>query len=111
MNILVYNFPNGEVNYTHQGLCYTVEYEWYPADEGKPEFIAARATRGGVEVKVSPVLLAKMTTAALRDARLYECGTVRKPGSGRPVQSPPPPAPKAESRRAQIFSISPADRR
>jgi hypothetical protein len=116
--ILVYNHPNGEMTYTHEGLCYTVEYEWYPADDGEPEFIAIRVLRGGKEVRVAPVLHSKMTTAALRDARLYECGLCPKPDplpglapSVRLVPSPPPPAPKAGSRRAQISLVSPADRR
>lgn len=111
----MYNHPNGEMIYTHEGVCYAVEYEWYPAAEGEPESIEIRVLRGGEEVEVSPVLHTKMTSAALRDARLYECGLCPKPardtGSTRPVQPPPPPAPKAESRRARIFSISPADRR
>lgn len=111
--ILVYNHPNGELIYTHEGLCYTVEYEWYPAEGDEPEFIATRILRGGVEVEVPPRLRVKMDSAALRDARLYQCGLCPKPDSGseRPAPQPQPPVPEAGSRRAQIFSISPADRR
>ena len=113
----MYNHPNGEMIYTHEGLCYTVEYEWYPSDgPGFDESIEVRITRGGRVVKLPPRLESKIEGAALRHARLYECGLCPEPDPAppppsRPAQPPPPPAPKAGSRRAQIFSISPADRR
>ena len=66
--ILVYNHPNGEMIYTHEGLCYHVEYEFYPGDFGECDFIAIRVLRGGQEVKVPPVLRSRMMDAALKDA-------------------------------------------
>ena len=65
---MVYNFPNGEMIYTHEGLCYHVEYEFYPGDCGAAPFIAIRVLRGGQEVKVPPVLRGKMCDVALKDA-------------------------------------------
>lgn len=115
----MYADPNGEIIYTHEGLCYTVEYEWFPSDgPGIDESIEIRVLRGGEEVQVPPVLKSRMTTAALRDARLTQGGLCRRPASeagpwSRVPQVPPPPrrSPKAGSRRAQIFSVSPAGRR
>ena len=106
----MYNHPNGETIYTHEGTCYTLEYEWYPADEGEAEFIEVRVLRGGGEVEVPPVLRVKMEGFALRDARLYECGLCRKTAVD-PAPRLPPSTPRAGAGRAQIFSISSAGRR
>jgi hypothetical protein len=74
----VYNHPNGGMIYTHEGLCYHVEYEWYPGED-EADFIAIRVLRGGNEVKVPPVLRGRMMDAALRDAQMYGCALCPKP--------------------------------
>lgn len=110
--------PTGFITYVHEGVGYHVDYEWHPSDAeaGLIESIdVLQVTRNDEAVEVSPVLLSKMTGAALRHARLTEGGTCRRvvPGVDPWLPAPPPrrPAPVVEFPRAQTSSGPHSDRR